>query len=96
MKPARTHPPSVVFTCGSSLPAAFCEAEDRNNFGCTRSTGLTPGGEGGPRQEAISTLKKIRMDRIGLLVSTMAKETELSRDEIDELISILKEAKRDD
>ena len=48
------------------------------------------------RQEAISTLKKIRMDRIGLLVSTMAKETALSRDEIDELISILKGAKRDD
>ena len=48
------------------------------------------------RQEAISTLKKIRMDRIGLLVSTMAKETELSRGEIDELIGILKEAKRDD
>ena len=48
------------------------------------------------RDEAKSTLKKIRMDRFGLLVSTMAGETELSDSEIDELINILKGAKKND
>lgn len=45
------------------------------------------------RSEAKSTLKKIRMDRFGLLVSTMAQESELSQEEIDELIAILKGGK---
>ena len=48
------------------------------------------------RQEARSTLKKIRMDRIGLLVSTMAEETDLSPKDIDELIGILKGVRGDD
>ena len=45
------------------------------------------------RSEAKSTLKRIRMDRFGLLVSTMAQESELSQEEIDELIAILKGGK---
>ena len=48
------------------------------------------------RSEARSTLKKIRMDRFGLLVSTMAQESELSQEEIDELIDILKGAGSND
>jgi predicted transcriptional regulator len=46
------------------------------------------------KQEAKSTLKKVRMDDIGLLVSTMTEESELSSEEIDELIAILKGAKK--
>ncbi|MBR3382479.1 MAG: BlaI/MecI/CopY family transcriptional regulator [Clostridia bacterium] len=46
--------------------------------------------------EAKNTIKKIRMDRFGLLVSAMTQESELSDAEIDELIGILKGAKRND
>ena len=48
------------------------------------------------RDEARSTLEKIRTSGIGLLISTMAKESEFTNDEIEELYRILKEAKRDD
>jgi BlaI family penicillinase repressor len=50
--------------------------------------------ESAVKQEAKSTLKKVRMDGIGLLVSTMTEESELSSEEIDELIAILKGAKK--
>lgn len=52
--------------------------------------------ESAVKQEAKSTLKKVRMDGIGLLVSTMTEESELSSEEIDELIAILKGAKKND
>ncbi len=45
--------------------------------------------------EAVSTLGKIRTDSIALLISTMAKESKLSAEEIDELLNVLKEAKHD-
>ena len=41
-------------------------------------------------QEARNTLARIRTGGVGLLVSTMARECELSADEIDELYRILK------
>ena len=47
------------------------------------------------RQEARSTLSKIRTGGLSLLVSTMARESDLSDDEIDELYRILKEGRRD-
>ncbi len=46
------------------------------------------------RQEARSTLSKIRTGGLGLLVSTMARESDLSDAEIDELYRILKEGRR--
>ena len=46
--------------------------------------------------EAKNTLKKVRMDGFGLLMSAMTEEMELSESEIDELISILKGAKKHD
>lgn len=42
------------------------------------------------KQEARNTLARIRTGGLGLLVSTMARECELSADEIDELYRILK------
>lgn len=47
-------------------------------------------------QEAKDTLGKIRPSGLGLLVSTMTKESKLSDSEIDELLAILKEAKNRD
>ena len=47
-------------------------------------------------QEARNTLGKIRAGGIGLLVSTMARESKLTEEDIDELYRILKEANRDD
>ena len=44
------------------------------------------------KDEARATLDRIKTGGIGLLVSTMAREAELSRDEIEELYGILKEA----
>ncbi len=44
--------------------------------------------------EARATLGKIRTGGIGLLVSTMAKESKLTDDDIEELYRILKEAKK--
>lgn len=48
------------------------------------------------RNEAKNTLKKVRMDSLGLLVSAMTEDVELSDDEIDELISILKGGRKHD
>ena len=48
------------------------------------------------KHEAKSTLKKVRMDGVGLLISAMTEEMELSDGEIDELVSILKGAKKHD
>ena len=48
------------------------------------------------RQEARSTLAKIKTGGLGLLVSTMAQESDLSDAEIDELYRILKEGRRHD
>ena len=45
------------------------------------------------KQEAKSALSRIRPSGIGLLVSTMAEESRLSDEEIDELMNILKGAK---
>ena len=45
--------------------------------------------------EAKATLSRIKAGGIGLLVSTMAKESKLTDEEIDELYRILKEAKND-
>jgi len=47
------------------------------------------------RQEARNTLSKIKTGGLGLLVSTMARECELSDAEIDELYRVLKEGRRD-
>lgn len=52
--------------------------------------------ESAVRQEAKSTLKRIRTDGLGLMVSAMTEELELTESEIDELISILKGGKRND
>lgn len=46
------------------------------------------------RQEARNTLSKIKTGGLGLLVSTMAQESDLSDAEIDELYRILKEGRR--
>ena len=46
------------------------------------------------RQEARSTLSKISTGGLGLLVSTMARESDLSDAEIDELYRILKAGRR--
>ena len=48
------------------------------------------------RQEAKSTLEKIKTGGFGLLISTMAKESKFTDDEIEELYRILKEAKNND
>lgn len=45
------------------------------------------------RQEAKNTLAKIKTGGLGLLVSTMAADCELSDDEIDELYRILKQGR---
>lgn len=45
------------------------------------------------RQEARNTLSKIKTGGLGLLVSTMAQESDLSDAEIDELYRILKEGR---
>ena len=47
------------------------------------------------KQEARDCLSKIKTGGIGLLVSTMAQDCELSDAEIDELYRILKERRRD-
>ena len=54
------------------------------------------GREDAVRQEAKSTLKKVRMDGLGLLMSAMTEEMELTESEIDELVSILKGVKKRD
>ena len=46
------------------------------------------------RREARNTLSRIRTGGLGLLVSTMARESALSDAEIDELYRILKEGRR--
>lgn len=46
------------------------------------------------RQEARNTLSKIKTGGLGLLVSTMARESDLSDAEIDELYRILKKGRR--
>lgn len=46
--------------------------------------------------EAKSTLDKIKTGGIGLLVSTMAKESRLTKKDVDELYRILKEATNND
>ena len=43
------------------------------------------------RQEARNTLSRIRTGGIGLLLSTMARECELTREEKEELYAILRE-----
>lgn len=48
------------------------------------------------KQEAGDTLKKIRTGGIGLLLATMARESELTNDEIEELYRILKEGNKND
>ena len=48
------------------------------------------------KQEAKNCIEKIRTGGIGLLVSTRARECELSREEIDELYRILKEGSSHD
>lgn len=45
------------------------------------------------RQEAKNTLAKIKTGGLGLLVSTMAEDCELSDDEIEELYRILKQGR---
>ena len=47
------------------------------------------------RQEAKNTLSRIKTGRLGLLISTMARESELSDEEIDELYRLLKEGRRE-
>lgn len=46
------------------------------------------------RDEARSTLTKIRTGGIGLLVSTVAQECEMSDEEIEELYRLLKDGRR--
>ena len=46
------------------------------------------------RQEARNTLARIKTGGIGLMLSTMASDCELSDGEIDELYRILKEGRR--
>ena len=48
------------------------------------------------RQEAKNTLSRVRTGGLGLLVSTMARESRLTGEEIDELYRILKEGTRSD
>ena len=45
------------------------------------------------KQEARNTLARVRTGGVGLLVSTMARECDLSADEIDELYRILKKGR---
>ena len=44
-------------------------------------------------EEARSTLEKIRTGGIGLLISTMTSESDLSDEEVEELISILRKGR---
>ena len=46
-------------------------------------------------QEAKNTLSRIKTGGLGLLISTMARESELSDEEIDELYRLLKEGRRE-
>ncbi len=46
------------------------------------------------RQEAKNTLARVRTGGLGLLVSTMARDCELTDEEIDELYRILKEGRK--
>ena len=46
------------------------------------------------RQEAKNTLARVRTGGLGLLVSTMARDCELTDQEIDELYRILKEGRK--
>ena len=48
------------------------------------------------RRESSRALKKIRPDRFGLLVSAMTEEMELTDSEIEELVGILKGARKHD
>ncbi len=48
------------------------------------------------RQEARNMLSRVRTGGLGLLVSTMARESRLTDEEIDELYRILKEGSRRD
>ena len=52
--------------------------------------------EAAVRQEARNTLTKIKASGLGLLVNTMAKESDLSDEEIDELYRILKEGREEE
>ena len=52
------------------------------------------GREDAVRQEAHNTLSKIKTGSLGLLLSTMARESHLSDDEIDELMAILREGRK--
>ena len=45
------------------------------------------------RQEAKNALSRVKTDGIGLLMSAMAREVELSDEEIDELYRLLKEGR---
>ncbi len=47
------------------------------------------------RQEAKNTLSRIKTGGLGLLISTMARESELSDEEIDELYRLLKEGRQE-
>ncbi len=47
------------------------------------------------RQEAKNTLARVRTGGLGLLVSTMARDCELTDQEIDELYRILKEGRKE-
>lgn len=46
------------------------------------------------RQEAKNTLARIKTGGLGLLVSTMARDCELTDEEIDELYRVLKEGRQ--
>lgn len=48
------------------------------------------------RQEAKSTLEKIRTGGIGLLISTIAGESDLTKEDVEELYRILKEGVKND
>ncbi|MBR4658986.1 MAG: BlaI/MecI/CopY family transcriptional regulator [Clostridia bacterium] len=48
------------------------------------------------RQEAKSTLEKIRTGGIGLLISTIAGESDLTKEDVEELYRILKGGIKDD
>lgn len=52
------------------------------------------GREDAVRQEAHNTLSKIKTGSLGLLLSTMARESRLSDEEIDDLLTILREGRK--
>ena len=47
-------------------------------------------------QEAKSTLEKIKTGGIGLLISTIAGESDLTKEDVEELYNILKEGVKND